>query len=216
MSERYNVEVEDVLGENYKITNIECSDYNPSIEGNITVTITVNDVYGDAVSGESVTVVASEGTFTQLNGSDITAASSVTGTTNSSGQFTLTYNCSELGLITFTANNKTTQIKVTGWKQVATTTVSGVTYTCYVNGEGVGKVNVRCSNVSFPSGNSHEATNWIPEAYKPVGDYYMLLERLITDGALVYLWEYQTTIAIRNTYSSASTKSLNATIVYSY
>ena len=104
MSERYNVAASAVLGENYKITNIECSDYNPSIDGNITVTITVNDVYGDAVSGESVTVTASEGTFTQLNGSDITAAASVTGTTNSSGQFTLTYSCSEWGLITFVAN----------------------------------------------------------------------------------------------------------------
>ena len=118
MSERYNVEVEDVLGENYKITNIECSDYNPSIDGNITVTITVNDVYGDAVSGESVTVTASEGTFTQLNGSDITSASSVTGTTNSSGQFTLTYACSEWGLITFSANNVSSQIRVTGWRTV--------------------------------------------------------------------------------------------------
>ena len=116
MSERYNVAASAVLGENYKITSIECSDYNPSIDGNITVTITVNDVYGDAISGESVTVTASEGTFTQLNGSDITAASSVTGTTNSSGQFTLTYNCSVWGLITFTANNKTVQCKVIGFK----------------------------------------------------------------------------------------------------
>ena len=118
MSERYNVEVEDVLGENYKITNIECSDYNPTIDGNITVTITVTDVYGDAVSGESVTVTASEGTFTQLNGSDITSASSVTGTTNSSGQFTLTYNCTEWGLITFNANNTNIQINVVGFKAV--------------------------------------------------------------------------------------------------
>ena len=118
MSERYNVQASDVLGENYKITNIECSDYNPSIDGNITVTITVNDVYGDAISGESVTVTASEGNFTQLNGSDITAASSVTGTTNSSGQFTLTYTCSEWGLITFSANTSSTHILVEGWKQV--------------------------------------------------------------------------------------------------
>ena len=118
MSERYNVAASAVLGENYKITNIECSDYNPSIDGNITVTITVNDVYGDAISGESVTVVASEGNFTQLNGSDITAASSVTGTTNSSGQFTLTYACSEWGLITFSANNINNQINVVGWKRV--------------------------------------------------------------------------------------------------
>lgn len=118
MSERYNVSASAVLGENYKITNIECSDYNPSIDGNITVTITVNDVYGDAISGESVTVTASEGTFTQRNGSNITAASSVTGTTNSSGQFTLTYACSEWGLATFSANTSSTHILVEGWKQV--------------------------------------------------------------------------------------------------
>jgi hypothetical protein len=120
MSERYNASASDVLGENYKITSVECSDYNPAIDGTITVTISVNDVYGDAVSGESVTVTASEGNFTQLNGSDITSASSVTGTTNSSGEFTLTYACSVWGLITFTANNKTTQANVTGWKQMQT------------------------------------------------------------------------------------------------
>ena len=117
MSERYNVAASAVLGENYKITNIECSDYNPSIDGNITVTITVNDVYGDAVSGESVLVTASAGNFTKYNGSTITGASSYTGTTNSSGQFTLTYACSEWGLITFSAkNHNTLQILVKGYK----------------------------------------------------------------------------------------------------
>ena len=216
MSERYNVQASDVLGENYKITSVECSDYNPAIDGTITVTISVNDVYGDAISGESVTVTASEGTFTQLNGSDITAASSVTGTTNSSGQFTLTYSCSEWGLITFTANNENIQIKVTGFKQVATTTVSGVTYTCYANGEGVGRVTVKCTNVSFASGNSHEALNWIPEAYKPKGEHYILAERATTNTLIIYLWSYQTLIGITNTFSSAATKTLNLTIVYSY
>lgn len=116
MSERYNIPASDVLGENYNITSIECSDYNPNIDNSITVTITVKDVYGDAVSGESVLVTASEGNFTQLNGSNITNASSVTGTTNSSGQFTLTYSCTEWGLITFSANTTSTQIRVTGWR----------------------------------------------------------------------------------------------------
>ena len=119
MSERYNVSASAVLGDNYKITNIKCSDYNPSIDGNITVTITVNDVYGDSVEGENVTVTATEGTFTQLDGSSITAAATVTGTTNSSGQFTLTYTCSEWGLITFSANNNYAQIKVKGWRTKA-------------------------------------------------------------------------------------------------
>ena len=118
MSERYNVPASDVLGDNYKITNIVCSDYNPNIDSTITVTVTVKDVYGDAVSGESVTVTASEGNFTQLNGSDITAASSVTGTTNSSGQFTLTYSCTAWGLITFSANNTNIQARVKGWRSV--------------------------------------------------------------------------------------------------
>ena len=118
MSERSNVSISEILGENYKITNIECSDYNPQIDGNITVTITVTDVFGDAISNESVTVTASAGNFTQLNGSSITAAATVTATTNISGQFTLTYTCSEWGLITFSANNTNNQINVVGWKQV--------------------------------------------------------------------------------------------------
>ena len=121
MSERSSVTIAEILGENYKITSIECSDYNPSIDSTITVTISVNDVYGDAISNESVTVTASEGNFTQLNGSSITAAATVTATTNSSGQFTLTYNCTEWGLITFVANNTSIQIRVTGFKVVTQT-----------------------------------------------------------------------------------------------
>jgi len=127
MSERSNVSISEILGENYKITNIECSDYNPQIDGNITVTITVTDVFGDAISNESVTVTASEGNFTQLNGTSITAAATVTATTNSSGQFTLTYNCTEWGLITFNANNTSIQIRVTGFR-----VVTGTNQTYYV------------------------------------------------------------------------------------
>ena len=116
MSERFNVDTSDVLGANYLVTSITSSNYNPSIDGTVTVTVTVKDVYGDNVSDEEVTVSASGGAFTALNGSSITGASSVTGTTNASGQFTLTYTCSVFGLITFTANNTQVQVKVGGWK----------------------------------------------------------------------------------------------------
>ena len=128
MSERSNVSIAEILGRNYKITNIECSDYNPSIDEDITVTITVTDVFGDAISNESVTVTASEGNFTQLNGSSITAAATVTATTNISGQFTLTYNCSVWGLITFVANNTNNQINVTGWRTYLQTDIWLVEY----------------------------------------------------------------------------------------
>ena len=163
MTERYNVQASTILGDNYKITNIECSDYNPTIDGNITVTITVNDVYGDSVEGENVTVTASEGTFTQLNGSDITAAASVTGTTNSSGQFTLTYTCSEWGLITFVANNTSNQIRVIGWRQLKTFGTTGVVKT---NGE---YVYIYCADsISNVTSRQTRGIGTVTTGYEPI------------------------------------------------
>ena len=112
----YYVTSEELLGDNYLNIDIGCSSYNPTIDGTVTVTVTVKDVYGDAVSGEEVTVTASEGNFTAYNGTAITGAASHTGTTDSNGQFTLTYTASVWGLITFTAPNASTQIKVKGFK----------------------------------------------------------------------------------------------------
>ena len=121
--ERLGVPSEDVLGTNYTVTSLTVSDYNPSIDGTVTLTVTVKDVYNAPVVGEEVTVTASEGNFTQYNGSTITGASSYTGTTNSSGQFTLTYSCTEWGLITFSAKNHNgLQIRVTGYKLIKSTT----------------------------------------------------------------------------------------------
>ena len=179
MSERYNVAASAVLGENYKITSIECSDYNPSIDGNITLTITVTDVYGDAISGENVTVTATEGTFAQLNGSDITSASSVTGTTNSSGQFTLTYACSVWGLITFSANNRSTQVNVTGFKRVLYNT----TYALWVD-ESQHLAQVRCSrtNITITNGESFSYSDFIiPAKYRPPIQSIALIFRGVTE-----------------------------------
>ena len=118
MSERFNVDVDDVLGSNYLVTSISSSNYNPQIDGTVTLTVTVKDVYGDNVNGESVTVSCSAGTFTAVNGSSITAATSATGTTNSSGQFTLTYTAGNWGLITISANNTSIQLNVDGWRYI--------------------------------------------------------------------------------------------------
>lgn len=190
MSERYNVQVSDVLGENYKITSVECSDYNPSIDSTITVTISVNDVYGDAISGESVTVTASEGTFTQLNGSDITAASSVTGTTNSSGQFTLTYTCSEWGLITFVANNTNNQINVAGWKEVWSNTTSDPKIQVFRNADhcrlkftGYTASNMNTTWTQY--GSAAFLNDWKPsQAVAFIGYDYTFILRVTDDGKL--------------------------------
>ena len=205
MSERYNVAASAVLGENYKITNIEASDYNPSIDGNITVTITVNDVYGDAISDESVTVTASEGNFTQLNGSDITSASSVTGTTNSSGQFTLTYSCSEWGLITFSANTTSKQVNVTGRKQV----LNNITYELWVDeSTKTAAVLANRSGVTIGAGDGFNYNDFkIPSNYRPSTNSFVTVGRT-TPGVINYIWT-DGTVGIYNNGSQMTNYNLN-------
>ena len=121
-----------------------------------------------------------------------------------------------MALLNYSANNENIQIKATGFKQVAQTTVSGVTYTCYVNGEGVGRVTVKCSSVSFAAGNTHEALDWIPSQYTPKGYYHTLTGRGISNTLILYLWEYHSLVGITNTSTSSQTKNLDMAIVYSY
>ena len=214
--ETLSIDSEDVLGTNYIVTSLTVSNYNPTINSTVTVTVTLKDVYNDPVVGEEVLVTASDGTFTQLNGSNITAASSVTGTTNNNGQFTLTYACSEWGLITFSANTENIQIRVNGWKQVATKAVSGVTYTITVNGQGLAKLSVTCSNVSLASGASHEATNWIPSAYLPSTlPGIVLTQRSVANNILIYFFATGA-VGVNNTYTSAQTATLSYQLLYCY
>lgn len=205
MTERYNVQASTILGDNYNITSIECSDYNPTIDDYITVTITVNDVYGDSVEGENVTVTASEGTFAQLNGSDITSASSVTGTTNSSGQFTLTYTCSEWGVITFTANNKTAQCNVTGFKKV----LNNITYSLWVDeSTKTAAVIANRSGVTIGAGDGFNYNDFkIPSNYRPSANSFVTVGRT-TPGIINYIWT-DGTVGIYNNGSQMTDYTLN-------
>lgn len=210
MSERYNVAASAVLGENYKITNIEASDYNPTIDGNITVTITVNDVYGDAISDESVTVTASEGTFTQLNGSDITSASSVTGTTNSSGQFTLTYTCSEWGLITFSAKNHKCQINVQGWKKVQTLASGKVNV--FTDGKNAKIIISGTFSTSTSAGEYTLAT--IGSQYQPAEFYSTNYSASVIKYYPVYILSNDTVVHIKKESTSSANMNVYCTLFY--
>ena len=210
MSERFNVDVDDVIGSSYYVTSLTSSSYNPNIDGTVTVTVNLKDVYGDNVSGASVTVTASSGTFTQLNGSNITAAASVTGTTNASGTFTLTYKCSEWGLITFTANQTTTQIRVSGWREVTLTDTYG---TLYVNGaERLADFSYYRTNFNLSSSTTTVSSGIIPSSYRP------------PDGCVVPLFNSTMGGNISgtsgdfsvNTSSTGSGKTINAHAVWRY
>ena len=104
-------------------------------------------------------------------------------------------------------------MKVTGWKQVATQTVSGITYTCEYNGEGLCKVKANGTDVSLASGHSHETTNWISTPYKPSTTQIRLSERSVSNNILFYMWTGGN-CGITNTYSSTKTANIQFEVVY--
>ena len=89
MSERSNVSIAEILGENYYIDKLTSSDYSPSVGDTVTITLLVRDVFGDPVTGQTRTVTCTGGSFVSMNGTSITASSSVSVTTGSGGTVTL-------------------------------------------------------------------------------------------------------------------------------
>jgi len=89
MSERSNVSISEILGDNYYIDKLTSSDYSPSVGDTVTITLLVNDVFGDPANGQSRTVTCTGGSFVSMNGTSITSSSSVEVTTGSSGTVTL-------------------------------------------------------------------------------------------------------------------------------
>ena len=89
MSERSNVSISEILGDNYYIDKLTSNDYSPSVGDTVTITLLVRDVFGDPVTGQTRTVTCTSGQFVSVNGSSITATDSVNVTTSSSGTVTL-------------------------------------------------------------------------------------------------------------------------------
>ena len=89
MSERSNVSISEILGDNYYIDKLTSSDYSPAVGDTVTITLLVKDVFGDPVTGQTRTVTCTGGSFVSVNGTSITASSSVSVTTGSGGTVTL-------------------------------------------------------------------------------------------------------------------------------
>jgi len=100
MSERSNVSIAEILGDNYYIDKLTSSDYSPSVGDTVTITLLVKDVFGDPVTGQTRTVTCTDGEFVSVNGTSITASSSVDVTTSSSGTVTLGLSVSVADVIT--------------------------------------------------------------------------------------------------------------------
>lgn len=93
------IKASDVLGDNYYIYELTSSNYTPALNGSITITCTMKDVYGAVAGSKSITLYQ--------NGTSKGAK-----TTNSSGVATWSITCSTAGIQSFKVGNKTIEVFV--------------------------------------------------------------------------------------------------------
>ena len=119
-----DIQIAGLINANDEIWNYDltCSDYNPTVNSTVTVTCKVTDFYGEAVTGESVTLYC--------NGTSVS-----TSITNNDGVATWTVTCDEWGIQHFSVKNQSIDIRVTGYIQ---TSVNSGMYTIYEYEDRVG------------------------------------------------------------------------------
>lgn len=175
-------------------------DYNPQIDDTITLTLTLVDGAGTAVSGEEVTVTCSKGYFTKYNNTSISGTTTVskTGTTDNYGQFTLTYKCSEWGLVTFSANNHIPSIiHVSGFRQIQS--YANGFYVLYVDGStNTAKLEAHVNNTIAP-GEQYVKEEWVSSNYCPSTTIRTLATR---NGTIVFYINTAGAVRLYNTTSA--------------
>ena len=93
------IKASDVLGDNYYIYELSSSNYTPVLNGTITITCTVTDVYGDPIGNKSITLYKND-------------TSVSTKTTNSNGIATWSITCWNVGIQSFKVGKKAIEVFV--------------------------------------------------------------------------------------------------------
>lgn len=220
MSERSNVSIAEILGDNYYIDKLTSSDYSPSVGDTVTITLLVKDVFGDPANGQTRTVTCTGGSFVSVNGSSITSTDSVSVTTGSGGTVTLGLSVSVADTITVSDGRAECVVSslsdsitnIGTFEKVAENT----TYELWVN------TTTRCAriighrtNVTIPSGEgfNNYGDFTIPSAYRPKKSFYCLIMR--SNQFIFYLYD-NGAYGIYNLGSSVSGYNLSFQIDYTF
>ena len=173
--------------------SISCSNYNPTIDTDISVTVKVTNQAGNPVSGQSVSIAKNNVSWKN-------------GVTGSNGEFTTTYTCSEWGLITFSANNNHIQVKVRGWREIT----AGIGR-LWVNDETKTATYIFSRTGTITSEISY--ANTIPKGYRPYGIVRMKAHNSAFQGFIII--ESDGTVKISGGTASTSI-TISCQITYGY
>ena len=148
---RFTVPIADILGNAYYHYELSSSSYNPNINDNITVTCTCKNVFGNPVSNKTLKLFQNN-------------ASVGTATTNANGIATWTITCSNWGIQHFNVENKSIDVRVTGYIQ---TSLNNGMYTLYEYEDRVGlRVHINTA-INFPTSITMINNQHIPHRLAP-------------------------------------------------
>ena len=137
------IKTSDILGDNYYIYELTSSNYTPALNGTITITCTMKDVYGAAAGSKLITLYQ--------NGTSVS-----TQTTNSSGVATWSVTCSNAGIQSFKVGNKIIEVFVDNKSDI------GHTHNQYLTSHqditGKENINNKVSSWSSPTTNTNYPT----------------------------------------------------------
>jgi hypothetical protein len=103
---RFTVPIADILGTAFYHYELTSSTYNPTIDTSFTITCKVTNVFGNNVSGKSITLYK--------DGTSVSSA-----TTNSSGVATWTITLSDWNTHHFNVETATLDLRADCWKQIS-------------------------------------------------------------------------------------------------
>ena len=173
--------------------SISCSNYNPTIDTDISVTVKVTNQAGNPVTGHTVNILKNNSSWRS-------------GTTGSNGEFTTTYTCSEWGLTTFSANTTSAQIRVKGWKQYHYDSATNGWYIRILYNETHTKVIINDpASVSFTTTETNYITDVLTDSWirplKPISFFINFQRRLIVREGSANIVKVATTNGTGNIYT---------------
>lgn len=168
---------------------IYASSYNVGINNNVTITVKVtNRATGQPVVGATVPVLKNNSSWQS-------------GTTGVNGTFSLTYTADTWGLTTFSAQNVSTQIMVTGWKYY----MNDSNYTIRYNQDTVeASIHIN-TGVSWTNSWTAHGAEIIPASLRPL-THVVSIPYSYSKGQLMvrsdsnYLYRYSDTTATHTVY----------------
>lgn len=171
---RFTVPVKNILGNAYYQYEITSSNYNPSIDSTVTLTVTCKNVFGSPVSNKSISL---------YNNGSLAGTS-----TTQNGVATFTYTFNDWDRHTFKAENATLQLEAKGFRKTTTKTNNVMTYEHYVDESSRTCIITATSSNTFSIGNGEQYTftGLIPSRYAPKKNIYGVGNRNV--NVLFYCW----------------------------